>query len=129
MDVITQLSNEHAALRGHLELIELAAESRSAAELSRHLEAAHDALTDELDAHITVEEAEVFSAAAGTLGDELVAAFYDDHAAIQALRDEIFRQIAQGQPPFEQSLHLCELILSHQQREDLMLFPSVRTAM
>jgi hemerythrin-like domain-containing protein len=129
MDVITQLSNEHAALRGHLEQIELAAESRSAADLSRHLEAAHAALTDELNDHIAVEEAEVFSAAAGTLGDDLVAAFYDEHAAIQALRDEIYRRIAQGQPPFEQSLQLCELILSHQQREDVMLFPSVRTAM
>jgi hemerythrin-like domain-containing protein len=129
MDVITQLSNEHAALRVHLEQIELAAESRSAADLSRHLEAARDVLTDELDTHIAVEEGEVFSAAAGTLGDDLVAAFYDEHAAIQALRDEIYRRIAQGQPPFEQSLHLCELILSHQQREDMMLFPSVRTAM
>lgn len=128
MDIITQLSHEHAALRDYLEQIELAAESQSAADLSRHLEAAHDALTQELDAHIAVEEAEVFAAAAGTLGDDLVATFYDEHIAIQALRDEIYRRIAQGQPPFAQSLHLCELVLAHQQREDVMLFPSVRTA-
>lgn len=128
MDVLTRLSAEHDTLRTHLECIESAAEARDAAALFARLEAARVALMSELDAHIAVEEAEAFTTIAQTLGDDLVAPFYDDHVEIRALRDELYLRLAQGQPPYELSLRLCELILAHQQREDLMLFPSARTA-
>ena len=129
MDVLTQLSQEHDALRTHLERIESAAAARNVEELSACLHAASKALNDELDAHIATEEAEAFSAIAATLGDGLLTPFYDEHVEIRALRDEIYVRLARGQAPFDLCLRLCELILAHQQREDVMLFPSAREAM
>lgn len=128
MDILTRLSAEHETLRTYLERIQSAAEARDAAALAASLEAARAELSDELDAHIAVEESEAFSAIAETLGEGLVAPFYDDHVEIRILRDEIYLRLAQGQSPYDLCLRLCELILSHQQREDLMLFPSAREA-
>lgn len=129
MDIYTRLSDEHEGLRAHLERIESAAQTRSAAALSASLDAAHVALTDDLDAHIAIEEAEAFSAIAETLGEGLVTPFTDEHVEIRALRDQIYSLLARGEAPYEPSLRLCELILAHQQREDLMLFPSAREAL
>lgn len=128
MDVLTRLSAEHETLSAYLERIQSAAEARDAATLSTGLEAARAALTDELDAHIAIEESEAFSAIAETLGEGLVAPFYAEHIEVRRLRDDIYTQLAGGKAPYEQALHLCELILAHQQREDLMLFPSAREA-
>jgi hemerythrin-like domain-containing protein len=126
MDELTQLSHEHDDLRALLAPIQSAAEARDAAALTASLSAARVALTDDLDAHIATEEARVFSAIAGTLGNGLVAAFYDEHAEIKGIRDAIYARLARGEAPYEPSLRLCELIQEHQQREDLMLFPSAR---
>ena len=129
MDVLEQLTAEHSNLRAHLEHIQSAAEAQDPAALSAALEAAHTALTDDLDAHIAVEEAEAFNPLVQTLGDGLVEPFYEEHVEIRVLRDEVYSRLARGETPYEPSLHLCELILAHQQREDLMLFPSVREAL
>lgn len=126
MDVLTQLSHEHDDLRALLAPIESAAEARDAAALTASLSAARLALTDDLDAHIAIEEASVFSAIAERLGDGLVATFFDEHAEIKGIRDAIYARLARGEAPFESSLRLCELIQEHQEREDLMLFPSAR---
>jgi hemerythrin-like domain-containing protein len=129
MDVLDQLTTEHNILRAYLERIQSATEARDATALSTSLEAARTALTDELDAHITVEEAEAFAAIVQTLGDGLVAPFHEEHVEIRALRDEVYTLLARCETPYEPSLRLCELILAHQQREDLMLFPSAREAL
>ncbi len=126
MNVITRLSDEHDALRAHLERIQAAAESGNTAELTANLEAARVALTTELDTHIAAEEAEVFSVVAEPLGEGIVRQFYDEHGEIRRLRDQIYAQLVRGKAPLDASLNLCELILAHQQREDLMLFPSAR---
>ena len=129
MDVLTRLTSEHDALRAYLERIQAAAEAHDAAALAASLETARPTLTDELDAHIAVEEVEAFAPLVQTLGDGLVESFYEDHVEIRILRDEVYTVLARGEAPFEASLHLCELILAHQQREDLMLFPSAREAL
>ncbi len=128
MDILTRLSHEHDDLRALLAPVESAAEARDATTLAASLNAARAALTDDLDSHIAAEEAEVFSAIVETLGDGLVANFYDEHVEIRAVRDEVYARLARGEAPFEPSLRLCELIQEHQQREDLMLFPSAREA-
>jgi Hemerythrin HHE cation binding domain len=125
MDVLIRLSREHADLRRHIERIASAAEARDAFALAASLEAARAALTSELDFHITVEETEAFSA----MGEDLVAPFYAEHIEIRVLRDAVFAQLKQGETPYGLSLDLCELVLAHQQREDLMLFPSAREAL
>ena len=129
MDMITRLGDEHDALRAHLERIQVAANSRDSAALAASLGAAHSALTTELDAHILVEESEVFAAVAEALGESLVQPFSEEHVEIRQLRDQMYTQLARGEAPFDASLSRCELILAHQQREDLMLFPSAREAL
>ncbi|HLZ21783.1 MAG TPA: hemerythrin domain-containing protein [Ktedonobacterales bacterium] len=126
MDLLTQLSHEHKDLRAILEDIEAAAESRDATTLAANLEAARAALTQDLDTHIAVEEADAFVPIAGGLGKDLLTPFYEEHVEIRNLRDDIYARLARGEQPYEPCLRLCELILAHQQREDLMLFPSAR---
>lgn len=129
MDTLTRLSHEHDDLRARLEPIESAAQAQDAPALAALLRAAQDTLTAELDAHIATEEVEVFSAIAGTMGDGLVAPFRDEHVEIRAVRDDIYAWLARGAAPYALSLRLCDLILAHQTREDLMLFPSAREAL
>lgn len=129
MEVLTRLSAEHDALRTHLERIQSVVEARDAAALSASLEAARAALTDELDAHIAVEESQAFSVIAETLGNGLIAPFREEHIEIRTMREEVYASLTRGESPYQLSLHLCELILAHQQREDLMLFPSARDAL
>lgn len=128
MGVLTQLSQEHKDLRVHMENIWCAVEARDAVALAESMEGARTLLTDELDAHIIMEEAEVFAVVSDTLGEGLVAAFYEEHVEIRSLRDEVFEHLARGEAPYEQCLRLAELILAHQEREDLMLFPSAQEA-
>lgn len=128
MDILTQLSAEHNELRATLDRIESAAEARDATALAESLELSRSALTTELDAHIATEEIETFAAIANALGDDLVAPFRADHAEIRAMRDEVYERLGRGEPPYEASMRLCALLLSHQLREDLMLFPSAREA-
>lgn len=129
MDTLSRLSHEHDELRAHLEPIESAAQAQDAPVLAALLRAAQNALTAELDAHIGVEETEVFSAITETMGDGLVAPFRDEHVEIRAVRDDIYAWLARGEAPYALSLRLCDLILAHQAREDLMLFPSAREAL
>lgn len=128
MDPLTQLTQEHDALRMLLERIEAAAEARNALALSASLETARAALTTALDAHIALEETEAFSPIAETLGAGLVAPFYEEHIEIRAARDEVYMRLEHGEAPYAQALRLCDLILAHQRREDMMLFPSAREA-
>jgi hemerythrin-like domain-containing protein len=129
MEVLTRLSAEHETLRALLEGIASAAEAQDSAALTSRLETARAALTDDLDAHIAVEEAEAFAAISQTLGEDLVLPFCEEHVEIRALRDEIYERLARGEAPYGSSLRLCDLILAHQQREDMMLFPSAREAL
>ena len=129
MDVQTQLSQEHEILRGHLARIMSAAERRDAGALAANLLEARTALTQDLDAHITVEETEAFTAISGALGADLVAPFCAEHSQIRALRDDLYAHLARGEALFEPVLYLCDVILAHQEREDMMLFPSARNAL
>jgi hemerythrin-like domain-containing protein len=129
MDVLERLSHEHELLRAHLERIESAAERRDAGALAASLEAARSTLTEELDAHIRVEEVEPFTAVTEILGAEVVARFRNEHREIRAPRDNLFASLARGETPFEPALCLRDAILAHQEREDMMLFPCARAAL
>lgn len=126
MDILTQLSSEHEQLRAHLERIQAAAEARDDEALRAALRAAHMALTDELDHHIAQEEAEVFAAVSEALGEGLLEPFREEHVEVRVLRDEALTAAERGEAPHAVARRLCELLLDHQQREDMMLFPSAR---
>ena len=128
MNVLTQLSDEHDQLRAHLERIQAAAEAHDDQALRAALLAAKAALTDELDAHIALEEGEAFPAIAEALGEGLVVPFREEHREVRMLRDTALAALTLGRAPHVAALRLCELILDHQQREDHMLFPSAREA-
>lgn len=128
MDLLDRLSAEHLELRAHLERIEAAAEAEDDEGLGAALRTARAALTEELDAHIRSEEREVFGALARRLEEDLAAPFRAEHAEIRALRDEVLGAAERGIAPHSAALALCALLLDHQQREDLLLFPSAREA-
>ena len=52
--------------------------------------------------------------------------FRTEHTEIRVLRDEVLSQADAGFVPFDLCMQLCDLIQSHMQREDMMLFPSAR---
>lgn len=129
MDLLTQLSDEHSDLLVHITALQTAASQRDPEALVVSLATARPALTAALDEHIALEEERVFPAVAATIGEGLVDPFVTEHREIRALRDDVFAQADAGAISPSLCLHLCELILEHQQREDLMLFPSARTAL
>jgi hypothetical protein len=81
---------------------------------------ARPALTTELDAHIALEEGEAFPIFAQVLGEGLMTTFFQEHVEIRVLREEALACAVRR----SSCLRLCVLILDHQQREDMMLFPS-----
>lgn len=129
MDLLTHLSDEHERLRAHLVRIQAAAEAHDDEMVRAALDAARTMLTDGLDAHIALEEAEAFAAIGKALGNEdLLEPFREEHVEVRLRRDELFAAVDHGEVPHGSALALCELILDHQQREDLVLFPSARVA-
>jgi hemerythrin-like domain-containing protein len=124
VDVLARLSNEHETLLPLIEDIQTTAEAGDTAATVEKLKAGRAALTDELDAHIALEENEVFALIGQALGDDLVAPFRSEHAEIRALRDKVLMSADAGHVPVGLCLQFCDLIQDHMQREDAMLFPS-----
>ncbi len=129
MDLLSHLSDEHRALLALITQLQASAHAGDAKSLAERVMAAHDALTNELDTHIALEESVVFPVISGALGGGLVAAFSDEHREIQALRDDVLSRAGSGTMPSGPVEQLCDLIVAHQQREDQMLFPSARDAL
>jgi hypothetical protein len=125
MNAVDSLSREHEHLRILLERLQAAAEARDASALVEALNEARHALGEELDAHIAVEESSVFAAAEAALGAGFVMPFREEHRQIEALRGAVLAWNGAADPPYGDCIELCERILEHQQREDVMLFPAV----
>ena len=128
-NVLTRLSNEHDTLLPLIVEIQAAAEVQEKDILITKLINGRTALTNELDAHIALEEDVAFYIIGQAIGEEIVTPFRTEHTEIRALRDEVLAQADSGDAPFSLCLHLCDLIQSHMQREDMMLFPSARDAL
>ena len=125
-NVLTRLSNEHDTLLPLIVEIQAAAEAQDKDILITKLINGRTALTNELDAHIALEEDVAFYIIGQAIGEEIVTPFRTEHTEIRALRDEVLAQADSGDEPFSLCLQLCDLIQSHMQREDMMLFPSAR---
>lgn len=129
MDILARLSSEHDALLPLIVEIQAAAEARDNTILLEKLKAVRAALTEELDAHIALEEDELFALIGQTMGEEFVVPFRSEHAEIRALRDELLTGADAGHGADALCLQFCDLIQSHMRREDAMLFPSARTVL
>ena len=128
-NVLTRLSDEHDTLLPLIVEIQAAAEAQDETALLDELVVGRTALTEELDTHIALEEDVAFSLIGQTMGEEIVTPFRTEHTEIRALRDEVLSQADAGIAPFNLCLQLCDLIQTHMQREDMMLFPSARDAL
>lgn len=128
-NVFDQLSEEHEALLPLIIAIQVAAEMRDTPAVLKELISGRVALTTQLDAHIALEEDNAFVTIAEAVGKELVAPFRSEHSELQALRDEVLARADAGDVSLSLCLRLCDLIQSHMQREDMMLFPSALHAM
>jgi iron-sulfur cluster repair protein YtfE (RIC family) len=104
--------------------IQQAAEAKDRTALQVHLTAAWDVLTKALDAHMDLEEEVAFPPIGRALGERLLQPFQEEHREIRALRDLLLANAAAGKVPADLCLILCDLIVAHIQREELMLFPS-----
>lgn len=128
-NVFARLSDEHDTLLPLIVEIQAAAEAQDETALLDELGVGRTALTEELDTHITLEEDVAFNIIGQVIGEEIVTPFRTEHTEIRALRDEVLSQADAGIAPFNLCLQLCELIQTHMQREDMMLFPSARDAL
>ncbi len=128
IDVLSRLSDEHETLLPLIAEIQAAAEAQDTSALLDELTAGRAALTQELDEHIRLEEDVAFSLIEQSVGEEIVIPFRTEHTEIRMLRDEVLSQADAGVAPFNLCLQLCDLIQTHMQREDMMLFPSARDA-
>ncbi len=126
INVLAKLSEEHDTLLPLIVEIQAAAEAGDETALFAELVAGRAALTQELDAHITLEEDVAFSLIEQAVGEEIITPFRTEHTEIRTLRDEVLSQADSGIAPFNLCLQLCDLIQAHMQREDMMLFPSAR---
>ncbi len=127
--VLARLSDEHDTLLPLIVEIQAAAEAQDKTALIEQLITGRAALTQELDAHIALEEEVAFSLIGQAIGEGMIAPFRAEHTEIRALRDEVLAQADAGGAPFNNCLQLCDLIQAHMQREDMMLFPSARDAL
>ncbi len=128
-NVFARLSDEHDTLLPLIVEIQAAAEAQDETALLDELVVGRTALTEKLDTHITLEEDVAFNIIGQVIGEEIVTPFRTEHTEIRALRDEVLSQADAGIAPFNLCLQLCELIHTHMQREDMMLFPSARDAL
>ena len=129
MDVLARLSSEHDTLLPLIMGMQIAAEAGDNAVLVARLKAGRAALTEDLDAHIALEEDVAFALIGQAVGEAFVAPFRAEHIEIRVLRDEVLAGAEVGSVQVDLCLQLCDLILAHMQREDAMLFPSARNAL
>lgn len=127
--VLTRLSDEHETLLPLIVEIQAAAEAQDKDILLTKLIHGRTALTNELDAHIALEEDVAFYIIGQAIGEEIVTPFRTEHTDIRTLRDKVLARADSGDAPFNLCLQLCDLIQSHMQREDMVLFPSAWDAL
>jgi iron-sulfur cluster repair protein YtfE (RIC family) len=123
VNVFAYLSNEHRTLLPLIANVQQAAEAKDRAALKVHLTAAWNALTRELDAHMALEEEVAFPSIGRELGEAITKPFEEEHREIRALRDLLLKWAGAEKVPLDLCLILCNLIVAHTQREELMLFP------
>ena len=126
LDLISALEKEHIEVRDALDTIDKAIDTDNPAALKDALENGVPVLTEGLDGHSTAEDDSLYPAIADLLGQGLVDAFVDEHDRIRSLRNQIYGAINRVKADFGASGEFSELLRSHIDREEMMLFPSAR---
>lgn len=130
--LIDALSIEHGDLMPGLRRVMRLADAGDAALAAAVAELA-GRVGDSLDRHIAYEDETLFPRYAAASGDGgLVDQFVREHRDIQRLRDELLAARARGADPRHlaaAALGFADLLAGHIEREDMMLFPTIRAAL
>ncbi len=130
--IIDQLSAEHADLLPRMARLGQLAAAKSP-DLLGQIEQCADHLQAPLEAHIEQEDDVLFPAYIERTGEDgVVALFVEEHRDILALRDQLLAAAREGADQArlrELAARLADLLASHMNREDMMLFPSARQAL
>ena len=124
--LIDRLEGEHVGVLDAVALIRSAVEERDDVALKGALAAGADELGTPLTVHSQTEDDDLFPQLAEMIGEGLVSVFVEEHVRIRALRDQVYERMGQGEADFEGCAELCDLLESHMERENQVLFPAAR---
>ena len=124
--LIDRLESEHVEVRHALDTLGSAIEQDDGVALRGALQACAESLGTGLDVHSVAEDEVLFPGIAPFIGEGMVSAFTEEHLRIIALRDQAYERMGQGVADFDGCAELCELLGSHIEREDQVLFPAAR---
>jgi hemerythrin-like domain-containing protein len=121
-----RLQGEHVGVLEAGERLRLAIKEHDGEALQAALVAGKDELGDALTVHSETEDDDLFPLIAPMIGEGLVSIFVEEHVRIRALRDQVYEHAAKGEADFDGCAELCDLLESHMEREDQVLFPAAR---
>ena len=124
--LICTLEEEHVEVKDALDRIDKAVDTDDPSALKDALDRGVPVLTEGLDGHSAAEDDSLYPAIADALGQGLVDAFVDEHDRIRSLRNQIYAAVKSSKADFSASVEFSELLRSHIDREEMMLFPSAR---
>jgi hemerythrin-like domain-containing protein len=124
--LIDRLQSEHGGVLDAVALVRAAVEERDDVTLKGALAAGADELGTPLTVHSETEDNDLFPQLAELIGEGLVGVFVEEHVRIRALRDQVYERMGRGEADFDGCAELCDLLDSHMDREDQVLFPAAR---
>jgi hemerythrin-like domain-containing protein len=127
--LIDRLESEHGGVLDVVALVRSAVEERDDVALKGALAAGADELGTALTVHSQTEDDDLFPQLAEMIGEGLVGVFVEEHVRIRALRDQVYERMGQGEADFEGCAELCDLLSSHMERENQVLFPAARSVL
>ena len=124
--LIDRLESEHVDVLQALDALCEAVEGHDGVALQGALAAGVEVLGSALTVHSVTEDEDLFPQIAPMIGEGMVRVFVEEHVRIRALRDQAYERMGQGVADFDACAELCELLRSHMEREDQVLFPAAR---
>ena len=124
--LIGQFENEHVEVREALAKIEAGVVAKDDAAVRSALADSRAVLVSGLNEHSSAEDDVLFPGVVSFLGQGMIEVFVEEHVRILALRNQIYSNMEKGVADFEGCSDFSELLTSHIDREDSMLFPAAR---
>jgi len=124
--LIDQFEREHIEVREALARIDIGVGVRDSAAVISALASSSGVLVSGLDGHSSAEDKVLFPGIVSDLGEGMIEVFVEEHVRILALRNQIYLSMEKGVADFTGCVDFSELLTSHIDREDAMLFPAAR---
>lgn len=122
--LIGQFGTEHIEVREVLEKIDAGVDARDSDVVQSALASGSGVLVAGLNEHSSAEDIVLFPGIASMLGEAMIEVFVEEHVRILALRNQIYANLEKGIADFDGCADFSELLTSHIDREDSMLFPA-----